>query len=168
MKGVFAMKRKEVSIQSKLAKVDVVLNDNCYVDLRIYPLGAHELTQVFNYCNSAFEKAEKLEQFMPDFVYYIKDFCDADESFFATNPDIKNTNADCPYELMAELGENLGTLVFPLSRIKELGYIEEQFVSFDMKYNCHKLSALTILYCVALALVRKGLWLQTTWCPRYD
>ena len=165
----YTMKETEFSVTSNLVKVDVTLDKDFYVHMRIYPLNAHGLTQALNEANSKFERSsDNLEKFIPDFVNFIRDLCDKDESFYATNPDIKNNNTASPYELMAALGENLGTLTYAASRLRELGYIEEQFILFDMKYNLNRISALTVLYSVAVALVRKATKWPVSWSPFYD
>ena len=165
---------KEMYVSSKSVKVDILIDDR-YVSMRFYLLDESILQEAMAYCNKQLENTTEIQlsQYIPDFVEYISRIATEDHD----TPDMPKedvvistgtTNSYCPMQQLIGSTQDLGTFGYPISRIKELGYVEEKFVLFDYNYNLKKLTPLTILICMGIALVRKVLkWEDVTWGFKY-
>ena len=160
------MKNKETVLASSMVKVEISIDEKNYAKLRIYPLNAQEICKALCYCNSVFEQVESLEDFIVEFVDYLSAGIDSSED---ENYDSFYRNILDPIDIMVDLKLNLGCLEYHVNRIKEIAYIEKQWVGFDLQFNLGKITATTIIYCAAIALVRKALgWDDMWWKPNYE
>ena len=159
------MEKKETVVASKMVKVEISVDESNYAKLRIYPLNAQEICKALVYCNTVFEQVQNLEDFIVDFISYISESIDSIEE----NYDGYYRSVLDPLDIMVNLNLNLGCLEYPVSRIKEIAYIEEQWVNFDLRYNLGRISATTIIFSAAIALVRKAMqWDDMWWKPNYE
>ena len=159
------MEKKETVLASSMVKVEISIDEKNYAKLRIYPLNAQEICKALVYCNTVFEQVQNLEDFIVDFISYISESIESvDENYDGYYRSVLD-----PLDIMVNLNLNLGCLEYPVSRIKEIAYIEEQWVNFDLRYNLGKISATSIIICAAIALVRKAMqWDDMWWKPNYE
>lgn len=151
----------ETYVMSSMVKVDITIDERYYCKMRFYLLDQHKMHDALECCNSMLQHSDKLAHFIPDFIDYVNDLCNNFDKANGTS------NSFCPYEQIVELGVDIGALEYPVSRIKEIGYIEEQFVLFDINNNMNRLSPLTLLYSVGVALTRKAMEWPLSWSPNY-